>query len=145
MTPANGSLAHLGMLVFDVPLPPRLQSPNKKYEDWHDRSKAAKSYKETVYVLALAASREQGWVKPQRATIHLLFGLKRPGRALLQWREQYYPSDWDNGVASFKVGIDAIKNAGLIVDDDWEHLSCGGVEATFTDGPWIRVTLTKEG
>ena len=44
------------------------------------------------------------------------------GRAVVPADGVYRPLDVGNAIYALKSGIDGVKDAGLIVDDDWRHL-----------------------
>lgn len=131
---SNGSLSSLGLLVVEAPLPPPALSPNGQGEGtrrW--RARAMKEYKDEVYVLAVDARNRAQWKRPRRARLHLVFGLRRPKRRRGERSSVYIPSDADNAIASVKAGIDGLVAAGVVEDDDWEHLGLGSVEHSETE------------
>lgn len=125
-------------LVFLVPLPPRLCSPNAKARfNIFEVSNAKADYKLAVMVDARDA--DHRWQRPARARVSLLFGTARsrgPYKPAL-----YRPQDIGNAVSAFKAGFDGLVEAGLLVDDDAKHMALGNVEIDSTAGPWVRVTI----
>lgn len=130
----NGSLPSLGMLVVEAPLPPRALSPNAQAGSGRlYKSSQVEAYKRAVYVLAVDACNRAKWRTPRRARLHLVFGLKRPPRRRGERSSVYIPADVDNAISSVKAGIDGLVQAGVIEDDDWEHLGLGSVEHSETE------------
>lgn len=132
--------------VFEMrlPLPPRVLSPNdSSNRQSHGRAKiqAIAIYKHMVWTLALNEVRRLRWRAPGFARIFYRFGLGgiTPGSGL------YQPEDWDNAVASIKALQDGLVKAGVVVDDDWGHLACGGVSHTRLEGPWVEVRVQAVG
>lgn len=125
-------------MVFLVPLPPRLCSPNAKARfNVFEVSKAKAGYKQEVWVHARNA--DHRWKRPDRARVSLLFGTARtkgPYKPAL-----YRPQDIGNAVSAFKAGFDGLVEAGFLVDDDAKHMALGSVEIDSTVGPWVRVTI----
>lgn len=138
----NSSLPAVGILTFDVPLPPQGLSPNSdRASSRKAKARLFEAYRTDVHILAVDARNRAGWRAPARARVHLLFGLRRARMVKGQKQPYYYPADWDNAVASAKALMDGLRSAEVIVDDDWEHLEAGAIRHTDGDGPWVRVTV----
>ena len=97
-------------------LPPVEYSPNWT-GFWADRYKAGQVYQDAVFYSCVDARNKGNW-KPfvnARLNLSLVFAVRRR-------------RDRDNLIAMFKPGLDAIVQAGLLVDDDAEHLQIGKVD-----------------
>ncbi len=111
-------------------LPPVEFSPNWR-GFWADRYKAGQVYQNAVYYSCVDV-RNKGNCKPfDKATLNLTFVF-----ALHRRRDR------DNLIAMFKPGQDAIVDAGLIVDDDVEHLQIGKVDI-FVDPERAPLTVIE--
>lgn len=106
---------------IEIPqLPPEESSPNWRGH-WAEKYKAGKDYHHDVFYCcvdarnrALADGRAFPFLK---AKLNLTFIFPEERRR-----------DRDNILSSFKKGLDAIVDAGLILDDDSEHLQMGQVK-----------------
>jgi len=102
-------------------LPPVSSSPNWR-GFWPERHKGAKIYHDAVFYCCVDA-RNRGLLVDMslplftKARLDLTFVFPEQRRR-----------DRDNCLASFKPGLDAIVNSGLILDDDAEHLEIGKVD-----------------
>ena len=105
---------------IEIPqLPPAELSPNAR-PCWADKYKAGKQYHNAVYYCCVDA-RNRGYREGMsfpiiKARLNLTFVFPEERRR-----------DRDNLLASFKNGLDGIKDSGLILDDDSEHLEIGTV------------------
>ncbi len=107
---------------IEVPfLPPIEYSPNSRCS-WAAKYKAGKVYHDAVFYCCVDA-RNRGYREglsfpfvKARLNLTVVFGEMRL-------------RDEDNLLARFKPGLDAVVDAGLILDDDVEHLEIGKVEA----------------
>lgn len=85
---------------------------------WADRYKAGQVYQSAVFYSCVDARNKASNDKPfDKARLNLTFVFSVARRR-----------DRDNLLARFKPGLDAIVDAGLIVDDDAEHLEIGKVD-----------------
>ncbi len=85
---------------------------------WADRYKAGRVYQEAVFYSCVDARNKASNNKPfdnARLDLTFVFTVRRR-------------RDRDNLLARFKPGLDAIVQAGLIFDDDAEHLEIGKVD-----------------
>jgi len=101
-------------------LPPVTSSPNWR-GFWPERHKGAKIYHDAVFYCCVDA-RNRGYREGMsfpftQASLNLTFVFPEQRRR-----------DRDNCLASFKPGLDAIVDAGLLLDDDTEHLEIGKVD-----------------
>lgn len=103
-------------------LPPISASPNWR-GNWAERYKAGKVYQEAVFYSCVDARnrlesvpRRPGFTPFRKARLDLSFVFPN-----------HRTRDEDNLRARFKPGQDAIVDAGLIIDDDPEHLTMGKV------------------
>ena len=111
-----------GKVRIEVPfLPPVEYSPNSRCS-WAERHKAGKMYHDAVFYCCVDA-RNRGYRKG------LSFPLVKAKLNLTVVFAELRLRDEDNLLARFKPGLDAIVDAGLILDDDVEHLEIGRVEA----------------
>lgn len=126
-------------LTIEVDLPPAELSPNGRA---YRKTKAAaiKQYRQLVGFLAVAEVHRTDWEAPAKARLSLLFGMKDSRRSVGYY---YHPKDADNAVAASKALIDGLRDAGAIRDDNWASLKLGDVDATFEEGPWVRVTVER--
>lgn len=122
------------VFVVEVELPPVALSPNERV-DRRTKARETARYRELVGFLAVAERHRTGWMAPGKARLSMVWGMRgsHPGTCR--------PRDPDNAVAAAKALIDGLRDAGIIVDDNWAALELGSVTATFEDGPWIRVTV----
>lgn len=112
-------------------LPPVSSSPNWR-GFWPERHKAGKVYHNAVFYCCVDA-RNRGYREGMsfpftKARLKLTFVFPEQRRR-----------DRDNLVARFKPGLDAIVDAGLLSDDDAEHLEIGKVDILVDPG---RAPLT---
>ena len=112
-------------------LPPVSSSPNWRGH-WTDKHKAGKVYHNAVFYCCVDA-RNRGLMGGQsfpfikaRLTLTFVF-------------PQYRRRDRDNILSQAKPGIDAIVDAGLLLDDDAEHLEIGKIDILVDPG---RAPLT---
>lgn len=84
---------------------------------WADRYKAGQVYQEAVFYSCVDARNKGNWKPFDKARVNLTFVFAVRRRR-----------DFDNLLARFKPGLDGIVQAGLIVDDDAEHLEIGKVD-----------------
>ena len=101
-------------------LPPFSSSPNWRGY-WPERHKAGKAYHDAVFYCCVDA-RNRGYREGMsfpftQASLNLTFVFPEQRRR-----------DRDNCLSSFKPGLDAIVDSGLIWDDDSEHLQLGKVD-----------------
>ncbi len=85
---------------------------------WADRYKAGRVYQAAVFYSCVDARNKASNNKPfdkTRLDLTFVFAARRR-------------RDFDNLLARFKPGLDGIVQAGLIVDDDAEHLEIGKVD-----------------
>ena len=107
------------MRIEVTQLPPVEYSPNWRGH-WARRYRAGRVYQGAVYyscVDARTRAQREGVLLPfTNAVINLCFIFP-----------QYRHRDRDNLIGQFKPGLDAIVQAGLLLDDDAEHLQNGEV------------------
>jgi len=119
------------ILVIVLPPPPRVLSPNSMIASLGGRFKkaaAAKKYRRLAKEAILAEQIESApW---ERATVQAAFYRKTKRRR-----------DPDNDNASLKSAYDGIVDAGLIPDDDYDHLQ-RLPPSTGIDREYPRVVLT---
>lgn len=112
-----------------LPLPPRILSPNCPIASFRGRmmrAAAAKKQKRIAKESAEDAMRGERW---QKASVKAVFYCKTKRRR-----------DSLNFLSELKASIDGIVEAGLIPDDDSEHLLVDGAEFRI-DKEWPRVEL----
>lgn len=101
-------------------LPPVSSSPNWRGH-WGSKYQEARVYHNAVFYCCVDA-RNRGYLEGMsypftKARLNLTF-------VFPQWRRR----DRDNCLSMFKPGLDAIVDAGLLIDDDAEHLQLGKVD-----------------
>lgn len=128
-------------LVFRVGLPPVELSPNGRVHRL-EKARAAREYRTEARIMGIGARVESRWKVPDRARVSLHFGLlDRRARHVV--KTSFHPRDVDNAVGACKALIDGLRDAELIVDDNWAALELGSVTATFEDGPWVEVRIER--
>ena len=116
-----------------LPLPPAILSPNKHVGSRGGRfafAAATKKYRSVAKEAAEAQQSAFGW---ERATVQLTF-----------WHRIKRRRDDVNFAASMKAAYDGIVEAGLVVDDDSEHLTTRptlfGIDK---DHPRVEMVFTR--
>ena len=107
-------------------LPPAASSPNWRGH-WGTRYREAGVYHNAVFYCCVDA-RNKGYLEGMsfpfiKARLNLTFVFAEQRRR-----------DRDNCLARFKPGLDAIVDAGLLLDDDAEHLEIGKVDILVDPG-----------
>ncbi len=100
-------------------LPPVSSSPNWRGH-WAERYQAARVYRDAVFYSCVDARNRAlagGKLAFIRAKLSLTFVFAKHRRR-----------DRDNLLSRFKPGLDGIVQAGLVVDDDAEHLEISNVD-----------------
>jgi Holliday junction resolvase RusA-like endonuclease len=106
---------------IEVPqLPPGVLSPNARVH-WTKKNRERREYHDTVFYCCVDA-RNKGFMQGKafpilKAKVSLTFVFNDRRR-----------HDLDNLLNSFKTGIDAIVDSGLVLGDDSEHMEIGEVE-----------------
>ena len=110
----------VNMRIEVTQLPPVSSSPNWRGH-WGEKYTSAKVYHNAVFYCCVGARNKaslRGMEFPFiKARLNLTF-------IFLEQRRR----DRDNLIARFKPGLDAIVDAGLLLDDDAEHLEIGKVD-----------------
>ena len=104
------------MISFEIPLPPRMLSPNARGH-WAKKSRAVKAYREAGKIGCLCG---MGRTRPryERIEIEYDFYLRRiPGA------DCYYPRDEDNARSAMKPAQDGFVDAGIVVSDSAERVT----------------------
>ena len=117
-------------VVIVLPLPPRVLSPNCPVASFRGRmmrAAAAKKQKRLAREATEDAARGERW---ERASVKAVFYHKTVRRR-----------DDVNHLAMLKSAYDGVIEAGLLPDDDREHLRTDGAEFVL-DKEWPRVELT---
>lgn len=122
-------------IVVTLPPPPRILSPNCPIGSFRGRmmrAAAAKRQKRLAKASAEDAMRDApGWA---RASYRAVFYCKTARRR-----------DDVNHLAMLKAAVDGVVEAGLVPDDDREHLRVTGAEfAIDKDWPRVEMIFTKE-
>jgi hypothetical protein len=100
-------------------LPPAECSPNSRAH-WAVRKKAADNFSQEVYIETLK-NRRMLWPD-------IYFQFSKAEISLTLIVKQHRRRDLDNWWARFKPGADALVQAGILTDDDAEHLQHGKIE-----------------
>ena len=119
------------MRIEVTQLPPVSSSPNWRGH-WGEKYKDSRVYHAAVFYCCVDA-RNRGYLEGMsfpfiKARLNLTFVFP-----------QYRRRDEDNLRSCFKPGLDAIVDAGLLLDDDAEHLEIGKVDILVDPG---RAPLT---
>jgi hypothetical protein len=121
-------------VVIVLPLPARILSPNcpaGTRGGRFARAAAAKKYKRTAYFATLDAAREMSF---EKANVLAKFYHKTKRRR-----------DDVNHLAMLKSAYDGVVQAGLLPDDDREHLRTVGAEFYVdTKNPRVELIFTRE-
>jgi crossover junction endodeoxyribonuclease RusA len=139
----------LTALTFTAPLPPKALNPNYKGH-WSEKAPAAAHYRRDVALCALQAinkrlrSRPDAWQpKPSLVRVTLAFGVRPPAGAF-RMDSFYRPRDIDNAIASFKAGLDGLRDAEAVSNDDHRHLELGPCTIDpSSDGVVVTVEVLK--
>jgi crossover junction endodeoxyribonuclease RusA len=105
-------MTHSETVTILLPLPPAILSPNRHVGSRGGRfafAAATKKYRRIAKEAAEAQQATFGW---ERATVQLTF-----------WHRQKRRRDDINHAGMMKPAYDGIVEAGLVVDDDSEHLT----------------------
>ncbi|MCD8140503.1 MAG: hypothetical protein LUE17_12125 [Planctomycetaceae bacterium] len=119
-----------------LPLPKRVLSPNHPIASMRGRmakAAAVKKYRDQAKTAALASGVETGPWELASVSATFYFSTKRR-------------RDQDNHMAMLKPAYDGLVDAGLLVDDDHEHLK--REPPTFEidrDFPRVEMVLTRKG
>ncbi|MCP4782799.1 MAG: hypothetical protein GY903_00985 [Fuerstiella sp.] len=109
------------------PVNPKLNAHNKGH--WRGKLKAVKSLRQLAGFLTREQTREQ-W---PAATIQYRFFFPNKLRR-----------DQANAIQSQKAAIDGVVDAGLIPDDDWQHLAIAGVTCEVDrTNPRVELVFSK--
>lgn len=126
-------------ICFDFPLPPTGCSPNNSGGSSHWRVKEGARAEYRAECLGyLPPINYHSWGRMfERANIEAQFFLGAdPGR--------YHPRDEQNASASIKALVDALVDAGYIIDDSAKYLHWEGVElCRQTKLACVRITLSR--
>jgi len=123
---------------IEVPfLPPVEYSPNSRCS-WAEKHEAGKVYHDAVFYCCVDA-RNRAYRK------RLSFPLAKAKLNLTVVFAELRLRDVDNLLARFKPGLDAVVDAGLVLDDDVEHLEIGDVEVAVDPerAPLTIIELTE--
>ena len=107
------------LIIYVHALPGRALSPNySRFMHWAHRAIARKIWREAVYYAAVdVRNKTKDWQALDKAVTNLTFVFKVKRR-----------HDADNLLAMFKAGQDSLVSAGILVDDDTEHLTIGKIK-----------------
>ena len=99
-------------VVITLPLPnPKLHAHAKG--DWRGKVKPTRDLRSLACLLTKQEAPGVSW---PAAAVSYRF-----------WFPDLIRRDAANAIQSMKAAIDGVKDSGLIPDDDWRHLSIGGV------------------
>ena len=141
-----------------MPFPPRELSPNDTSVSWHEKAKIKAVYRQSCWTDATNAKREyeaQGVTFPLKPPLTMILTFVLPNLKKTH--------DWDNLLAAFKTGLDAIgpefvrrnrvsqetvafgAGAGLITNDSIQVITRLGLEVEMGPKPAVRVRLETTG
>lgn len=132
-------------LRFTVPLPPRAVSPNGRHH-WSSKAKGVSDYRDAVKQHASVAHpylpTKQPWEAPERAAVTLTFCLQDDVGMMGKYQRNafYHPRDQDNALASFKAGLDGLRDAGVVRGDEWDKVTLT-VAMTKERGPFVEIVV----
>lgn len=120
-------------------LPPVSSSPNWRGH-WTTQHKEAKVYHNALFYSCVDA-RNRGYSQG------MSFPFIKARLDLTLVFPEYRRRDRDNCVSMFKPGLDAIVDAGLLLDDDAEHLEIGNLDIVVDKerAPLTIIELEAEG
>lgn len=101
-------------MIIHLPFPPSLLSPNAR-PHWAAKARATRDYRFACKVAGLEA-RQAGAAGSKHVTMNIAFDCARGPLP-----------DKDNCLASFKAGIDGLRDAKILVDDTPEWLDIGSL------------------
>lgn len=133
-----GASEVLDAFVIELPLPPKILSPNGAQGRMWVKAKAKKWYREGCYYMALQAM-PKGWAAIR---VELDVEYRCSGTS-----EGYAPRDSMNAMAAMKAGIDGLIDAGVAPDDSNAHLSWGALSLITRRSPkgdGITITVRKQ-
>ena len=127
----KGNLSEKRIILLEG-LPPHALSPNARVS-WYEKAKAVKDYRAYVMWTCIDRKNTNDWEMWDKAILFLRFLFKGKQRR-----------DYDNYDASAKALRDGLVDAGLIPDDDSEHLALGGGEIVKgAEKEGVEVTLLR--
>jgi len=109
-------------LEFAMPLPPIGCSPNT-HRHWRYKAAAVKQYRSDCFLMA--KSQYGGTTIGQR--VRLSFDWYMAKRLSNVYDGLYRPKDTDNAIAAIKPLIDGLRDAGILADDNHQHVEIGRV------------------
>ncbi len=131
------------MLTFRVDLPPADLSPNRvRNIHWTLKSKAVQDYRALVGATGRNAAAAAKWQAPYLGRVSMCWHLldKRPPW-LKKADPRYKPMDCDNAISASKACFDGMVDAGLLMNDTWDHMEIGRIWSTKESGPYCVVTI----
>lgn len=111
------------MRIEVTQLPPVSSSPNWRGH-WREKHQAGEVYHDAVFYCCVDA-RNRAWLA---GSDPITFPFTRARLDLTFIFPEYRRRDRDNCLSRAKPGLDAIVHAGLLIDDDSEHLQIGKVD-----------------
>jgi len=127
-------MSEIQAITIVLDLPPRLLSPNaQRGGHWRHKRDAIKKYRSYTCMMAR--------LKALAKCPDSIPWNKAKALAAFYWPDRTHRRDELNALASLKSAFDGFVDAGLIVDDDSEHLTHG--PTTFqVDANYPRVEIT---
>lgn len=109
--------------MIELPLPPKVLSPNVTGAHWGTKKRAIKRYRQTCWALALQAS-PPGWA---RGSVEIDMHYRCSRNAV-----GYVAKDTANALAAMKAGIDGLIDAHVAIDDSKHYLTWGALSLLTT-------------
>lgn len=126
-----------GVLVIELPLPPKVLSPNVR-SHWGAKARATKAYRAGCCEMADAAVRRARWIAG-RVVLDVEYRCSQKSAG-------YVAKDVQNAISAMKAGVDGLVDAGVAENDSKAHLTWGIfdlVTRKSAKGDGITVTVRR--
>jgi len=117
-------------ITITMPLPPKELWQNRTGH-WIKKSKATREYRSSAYLLGVSARLQRQCWEMASAKLVFFWGDRRR-------------RDVRNAEAAMKPAYDGLVDAGIIIDDDYKHLTHEATEFKFDkDNPRVEITVSE--
>lgn len=126
-----------GVLVIELPLPPKVLSPNVKTH-WGKKTRATKAYRSDCADIAFVEVRRAAWV-PRRVVLDVEYRCSQKAAG-------YVAKDVQNAISAMKAGVDGLVDAGVAENDSKAHITWGAfdlVTRKSAKGDGVTVTVRR--